>query len=141
MRQKRQINVTQNDDKQRCPPALKHLIDMVNAGPSDKAFGNNLFWGAMDLADKREQFVEISAMLHAIARLSDAPLPAHVDVQAIFVIGHDGSIQSPVLKATRALQGIEAKRLRKCPVCERIFWAAQLNMVTCGSRCNKRMSC
>jgi hypothetical protein len=35
-----------------------------------------------------------------------------------------------------ALIGIEAKRLRVCKICQRIFWARQDNMLACGSKCS-----
>lgn len=35
---------------------------------------------------------------------------------------------------------VEAKRIRECVVCERIFWAGRLDKIACGEICSRRVS-
>lgn len=38
---------------------------------------------------------------------------------------------SPIV---RILQGVDARRLKLCPVCQDVFWAKKLNTTTCGKK-------
>ena len=41
-------------------------------------------------------------------------------------------VHSPLI---RALEGVEAARVRECPICDRIFWAGRIDQPCCTSRC------
>jgi hypothetical protein len=37
----------------------------------------------------------------------------------------------------QALQGVQAYRIRKCPICSRIFWAGRIDQAACSKQCNQ----
>lgn len=51
------------------------------------------------------------------------------------VIDADGKIGPHYHNMLNALWGIEAKRLKECQYCQRIFWASRINMTACSKRC------
>jgi hypothetical protein len=51
------------------------------------------------------------------------------------VIGDDGRVASPDYNGMAALIGIEAKRLKECRRCQKIFWATRTDMVACSKTC------
>jgi|SRR5262245_4541475 len=50
-------------------------------------------------------------------------------------ISPDGRINSPDYDGSLSMIGIDAKRLKECRHCQRIFWATRIDMVACGKRC------
>jgi len=50
-------------------------------------------------------------------------------------IDADGRIEPHYHNNLTALEGIEARRLKECRRCQRIFWAQWINMVTCDDQC------
>lgn len=37
----------------------------------------------------------------------------------------------------QALQGVQAYRIRNCPICRRIFWAGRIDQAACSKQCNQ----
>ena len=37
----------------------------------------------------------------------------------------------------QALQGVQAYRIRECPICKRIFWAGRIDQAACSKQCNQ----
>ena len=53
------------------------------------------------------------------------------------VINADGRIQPLLGMFFRIIEGVEAARIRKCPVCGAIFWAGRIDKPSCSRRCGK----
>ncbi|HKQ90020.1 MAG TPA: hypothetical protein VJZ77_05010 [Blastocatellia bacterium] len=51
------------------------------------------------------------------------------------MIDADGLIKPHYHNSLSALENIEARRLRECRYCQRIFWASRIVMVQCSKRC------
>lgn len=47
---------------------------------------------------------------------------------------HELEVDTPTL--FQVLKGVESERLRKCSICEKLFWAGRLDQSACGSRCS-----
>lgn len=99
--------------------------------------------GASRRAGRRERvYIDykdpVGRGLHAIAQVArDLPESANREpiIGAELVIGEDGIIR---LSANNILEliDVDARRIRECEVCGRIFWARQDNMVACeNTRC------
>lgn len=54
-------------------------------------------------------------------------------------INHKGKITFKNNGIINALEGIDAARLRICPVCEKIFWANRLDKIGCSTKCNQTL--
>src|SRR5687767_3761492 len=37
---------------------------------------------------------------------------------------------------TRSTEGVLADRIRPCEICQKVFWAARIDKVTCSPRCS-----
>lgn len=46
---------------------------------------------------------------------------------------HKLAVYYPLL--FRVLEGVEAERIRECPICEKLFWAGRLDQTACSTRC------
>ncbi len=72
-----------------------------------------------------------------VLRLNDSPLS--VGAHARIYIAQSGEdkgklvVHSPVLY--KRLEGIEAARIRECPICARIFWAGRKDKFCCSDKC------
>src|SRR5262245_1482832 len=209
MPQKQQISVTEDRAKNRCPPMLRRLIDLVNSIPPETALPHqvDLFNGSFDESPDQRQlrdvmreilrdvpdwyfqcfddeiatyisFRNLRRTVHEMAQIAALPddwrqayalavvsdtgvwerfqtaLPAPLwrewtmmDAGTVakpwrwpwsaitHAIGDDGRISSPELDMLTAWIGVEAKRLKECRHCQRIFWATRIDMVACGKRC------
>ena len=52
-----------------------------------------------------------------------------------YVFDPDGKLRVELDEISRALEGVDATRIRECEVCRRIFWAGRIDMVCCSHRC------
>ncbi len=59
----------------------------------------------------------------------------HSGIQGIF--GDESVIHFTIDPFIEALKGVEARRIRECQKCRRIFWAGRLDMTCCSTRCAK----
>lgn len=50
-------------------------------------------------------------------------------------LGQGGRIHIVHSPLIRALDGVEAARIRQCPICSRIFWAGRIDQLCCTRRC------
>jgi hypothetical protein len=50
----------------------------------------------------------------------------------------EGLVRIRVDEFTEALEGIEAKRIRLCEVCKRIFWAGRITQKCCSNSCSNK---
>ena len=50
-------------------------------------------------------------------------------------VGERGRIHIVHGRLIGALEGVEAARIRECPICSRIFWAGRIDQPCCTSRC------
>jgi predicted RNA-binding Zn ribbon-like protein len=53
-----------------------------------------------------------------------------------FYTDKDGKIRFTPPSIVQLLEGIEAARIRECPVCYKIFWAGRRDMGCCSTQCS-----
>lgn len=82
-----------------------------------------------------------SDVLEDIARaekrpLQDIGLLPSIPVKLIGLrIDEKGKIILTPSRLLQTLEGVEADRIRKCPICARFFWAGRMNQPCCGKAC------
>ena len=54
-------------------------------------------------------------------------------------INKTGSTDITLGEFSRAIIGIDVKRIRRCPACENIFWAERVDRFCCSKECNGRL--
>lgn len=119
--------------KYKCPEKLAALISTINAvdeAPTDPDPANN----------PSLRLRSISQAIHDMSRMANDPawtlVGAWPRITFDLTLDADGRIGFPAFETLDALIGVDAKRLRECEMCQRIFWARQDNMVACGPRCS-----
>jgi hypothetical protein len=53
-----------------------------------------------------------------------------------FYVGDDGRIKFTPPRLVQLLEGVEAARIRECPICFKFFWAGRKDMIGCSTRCS-----
>ena len=92
----------------------------------NKLLGRYLF-----LRDGRE-------WLQRIALIGQLPRPINYLMPHVSVYTNDRGelvFNTPLL--VKILQGVEAARIRRCPICGLIFWAGRMDRPCCGPKCAK----
>src|SRR5262245_49741457 len=167
MAQKQQTTLTPSRAKNRCPPMLETLIRQVNEIDGDtEIYGHmkSLCKGVHELAQLAALPVGMrdgyaTAVVgtdeeweHFCQGLPGKPWRKWPEMniqkwqwpQTVveLVIDSDGRIL-PVDFVLSALRGVEARRLRECRVCQKIFWASRLDRkggpYGCSSQCNNTL--
>jgi len=95
--------------------------------------------GGIDPLAKLTALLAARDAFYAIAKsesgvVKDLPLP--VDKAAALYI-EAGVIKVSLAPFLRVLDGIEARRIRLCPVCEKLFWAGRVDKVGCTEECSR----
>jgi hypothetical protein len=57
-------------------------------------------------------------------------LETHFDVDA------EGKLRLHAHPILDALQGVEVARIRRCPICDKIYWAERIDQPACSKKCN-----
>lgn len=60
---------------------------------------------------------------------------AWISVGTTFCINDEGRIKSTASPFIQAIEGKEANRIRKCPACQKFFWAGRADQPGCGPKC------
>lgn len=55
--------------------------------------------------------------------------------QAQIIVDEDGTLSVANDKFASAVDGVEARRIRLCEICKRIFWAGRINQPCCSTAC------
>jgi hypothetical protein len=118
----------------RCPKNLDWLIEQVNEADArqfEKCLLNDpVFAKFRSISDS------LRAMSQIAAALPDRVVGSKPRITLDLTIGEDGRIGFKDSEILEALIGVDATRIRECEICQRIFWARQDNMYSCGSRCS-----
>ena len=76
-------------------------------------------------------------VLRCIARTGKAELSQDYLVGDFLRTGKDGKIRFEKSLIITVLEGVEARRIRECPICQKIFWAGRIDKKCCSARCRK----
>jgi hypothetical protein len=100
--------------------------------------GYRLF-SELDVAFGRyDEFREVRERLRTIARLKRARMfvdSRSVSVRSSLTRDENGILQLRLDPFAETVQGLEADRIRECPICQRIFWANPKSKMACSARC------
>jgi hypothetical protein len=77
-------------------------------------------------------------LLRAIAQRKGTKVPPTL-MQIVPVINDRGRIHFSIGDVIDPLEGIEADRIRQCPICEKIFWAARRDQCCCERKCARTL--
>jgi hypothetical protein len=83
----------------------------------------------------------VRSVLYTIARsqgsnhVAGVPVGAHLENLVSVRPDAGGNLRILHDPLLQALQGVEASRIRECPICGRIFWAGRVDRPCCGKRC------
>lgn len=58
-----------------------------------------------------------------------------IEISSEIVIDSSGILQLSSDDFAETVQGLEAGRIRECPICQRIFWAHPISKMSCSPRC------
>jgi hypothetical protein len=119
-----------------------HLLVLLHEYPSFREFLNGALRDGLEPFQICDKLKKIRMVLYTIARHEAArPLcPANqpgphleglistrTDAKGILRVVHDPLLQ--------ALEGVEAKRIRECKRCGKIYWAGRVDMPGCSKEC------
>jgi hypothetical protein len=79
-------------------------------------------------------FRDIAGFGTPLRKSGRVPITAPVTVGARLV-SHWGVLTLEIAPILRLLDGIEADRIRLCPICDKLFWAGRRDKTTCSQRC------
>jgi hypothetical protein len=100
--------------------------------------GYRLF-SELDVAFGRyDEFREVRERLRTIARMKRARMfvdSRSVSVRSSLTRDKNGILQLHLDPFAEIVEGLEADRIRECPVCQRIFWANPKSKMACSPRC------
>ena len=106
------------------PPDFQRLIGPITKITYPKV--SELCW---DLEETRK-------LLRDIARAEqEKKLFRYPAVGSYFRRGEDGRIVFVKGPTLAALEGVETRRIRECPICQKLFWAGRIDKKCCGPRC------
>jgi hypothetical protein len=129
---------------------MQDVRDMVDKFPGFKEYlesenlsGNKMSWGAKILCD---QLRAARAVLYAIAH-TDKETWANEESLMVSRILRDYDHDLILLRVDergnlrldfpllRAIEGVEASRIRECAICRAIFWAGRVDQRCCKTQC------
>jgi hypothetical protein len=95
--------------------------------------------GAPEPSDRLGELLLARATLRAIVgRVADGvPLPMPVTSSGAELIVENGVIQVRLASFLRMLDGMEADRIRLCPICAKFFWAGRRDKSGCMEECSR----
>jgi hypothetical protein len=120
---------------------VAHWERMINDLPTDlrKYIGPVRLDTALAVYDKYSHLRVAGKTLRYIAHMDKSAGSVHPKFPASGVlrlsVGQGGRIQIVHGALIGALEGVEAARIRECPICSRIFWARRIDQPCCTSRC------
>jgi hypothetical protein len=99
-------------------------------------------------ADLRERFYALLDLVHFAAGLEESlsyriniPLPkgnitSFPPDRIVLDFDEDDQLQFAVDEFSKALEGVDVYRIRKCEICKKVFWAGRLDKKCCSKKCN-----
>lgn len=125
----------------------KRLLDEVLKGNDD--VWDDLFYGIIYDAVREYSFVrESREKLKRLSRMTPnrGSLSAHIadmmnpiKTSGTISLSKDGRIKISNDRFAKAVEDVEAARLRSCGECKRIFWAGRITQTCCSKPCGNRM--
>ncbi len=116
----RKLDVTKLEDESSRP----HLVAILGA------------------LDRYREFRQVREKLRLIARHFKKDTPqwskffhGSIGISTTLRMGHGGKLEIHLDHFVETVQGLEAERIRECPVCQRIFWAHPISKMSCSTRC------
>lgn len=92
--------------------------------------------------DRYSDFCSTRERLRQIARYFKKDAPAwrkffhgSIRINTSLRMGLGGTVEVNLDSFVETVQGLEAERIRECPVCQRIFWAHPISKMSCSPRC------
>ncbi len=109
------------------PVSLQNLIGPVN----DQTLSN-----VSERLNNLSQTVDLIRGIAGRNREGHNPsLPYFISTNLILKTDQHGRIHYSLTPLLEALNGIEAARIRECPICRKIFWAGRIDRPCCSSKC------
>lgn len=99
------------------------------------------YWGAIEAAEAEYAFIRESRenLLKLISFVGGrGELPSRIVTHTNLVV-KDGKVGLDNDRFARALDDVDAWRIRQCPICGRIFWAPRKNQSCCTPPCAHRL--
>jgi hypothetical protein len=79
----------------------------------------------------------LTAIANAQGRKIDVP-PQAMEGISVLAIDDSGNVRLEPGRLLRIVNGVEAKRIRQCSECKRIFWAGRIDKPACSKKCLQR---
>ncbi len=123
-----------------CPPDLQELIEYANSEKKPDDDFNFDFNFGVGLEDLKRQLRYIAENCTDFAQNKYGSGGAAFSkyemdfTQTLYFRIAEGKITFAANRLVRALQGVDAKRMRICPICQNIFWARRIEAQTCSKR-------
>jgi len=87
-------------------------------------------------------FIQYQKNIREIIRLSEVFIrtktPFHTSISSFTSLSIDaeGHLKVALSFFMEAIDGVDIKRIRQCPVCEKVFWAGRITQKCCSPRCS-----
>jgi hypothetical protein len=115
-------------------PAFRSFMDGVNVKEEDP----------VEMVQRCLRLKTIRSILYTIARIrSDNQLTSGLvlggaDLENLVSVRSDtaGILRIEHDSLLRALEGVEARRIRECPICGALYWAGRLDKPACKTECD-----
>jgi hypothetical protein len=85
--------------------------------------------------ESRDKLRLISRIANAENPQENLALAAQLRSYAQIMIDDSGELYLAKDKFASAIDGVEAKRIRECEICRRIFWAGRIDQPSCSTAC------
>ena len=92
--------------------------------------------GNLEPGDRLRELCLARIAFREIAQLSGGPLHTPV-LQGATAVIDGGIIRIRLAPFLELLKGIEASRIRQCPICTKLFWAGRRDKSACTEECSR----
>ncbi|MDQ3820380.1 MAG: hypothetical protein M3362_22235 [Acidobacteriota bacterium] len=120
--------------------AVMSFVRAPNSVPEDEVW--KPLSGVYSALQRYDEFHETREKLRNIARMKVRrhmrwPFSIHnyISVYSFLTSDSDGILQLHLDRFAETVKGLEADRIRECPICQRIFWASPKSKMSCSPRC------
>ena len=135
-------------DEQETPPDFREYIledvtdEVLSFVRSPHSVPDDEIWkplsGVLSALQKYDEFHETREKLRNIARMKlhrRVFFSNYVPTYSFLYSDSDGILRLSLDQFAETVQGLEADRIRECPICLRIFWANPKSKMSCSPRC------
>ena len=77
----------------------------------------------------------VRATLVSLSKVRANPHVLPVSFPCIVEVGDDGKVKAGHIPLIKAIEDVEADRIRECPICQNVFWAGRKDQLCCAPRC------